>query len=145
MATLKAILAVASVAAIALVIGRGAWAQDAAGQASARPASDFRIKGAGMHRADGSVGLGPYTPDRACRLGVTRALVVMDCTAAPDGALSECSIVSETPADMGFGMATYVLAQRKLLSATPSPAADPPPGPRRVRLTIPVSTGSDCR
>jgi len=145
MARLRAILAAALLALASLAVGRVAWAQDPGAQASAPPASDFRIKGAGWHRADGSVGLGPYTPDRACRLGVARALVVMDCTAAPDGALSACGIVDERPRDMGFGVAATIMAQRKALTATPAPAASPAPGPRRVRLTIPISTGSDCR
>jgi hypothetical protein len=69
----------------------------------------------------------------------------MDCTAAPDGALSACSLVDEQPRDMGFGAATTIMAQRKALTATPAPAGVAAFGPRRVRLTIAISTGSDCR
>ena len=79
---------------------------------------------------------GPYTPERACRNGVLKALVVADCTAAPDGALSACRIVQEQPLDYGFGESVMIMAQRRVLVATPVP---PETGPQRVRLTIPIA------
>jgi len=110
----------------------GVSAQDAA----APPASDFVIKGIDSYWTQRAGTEGPYTPDRACRTGVHSAGVVMDCKAAPDGALSDCSIVDERPRDMGFGQSAYVMAQRHVLMATPAPSET---GPRLVRLTIPIS------
>ena len=110
----------------------GVSAQDAA----APPASDFVIKGIDSYWLQRAGTEGPYTPDRACRMGVHSAGVVMDCKAAPDGALSDCSIVDERPRDMGFSQSVYVMAQRHVLMATPAPAET---GPRPVRLAIPIS------
>jgi hypothetical protein len=121
----------ALLASIALVAGH-VLAQAPAGLL----ASGFIIQGIDPDWIKRSGTEGPYTPDRACRLGVTKALVVADCTAAPDGALSACRIVQEQPSDDGFGQSVLAMAARRVLVATPVP---PETGPQRVRLTIPIA------
>jgi TonB family protein len=44
-------------------------------------------------------------PDKALRLGVEVGEVVLDCPVDIEGRIASCWIVSETPADVGFGQA----------------------------------------
>ena len=46
-----------------------------------------------------------YYPDRALRMNQGGSATVQ-CTVTKSGALTGCSILSETPADFGFGQAT---------------------------------------
>jgi protein TonB len=54
--------------------------------------------------------LARYYPDRAMRLG-EGGRVVMSCGVTALGSVTNCQVVSETPADMGFGEAAKKLAR----------------------------------
>jgi hypothetical protein len=129
-----------ALATAAVLVSAALVAGQVLAQGAAAPApSDFVIKGIDRDWIRRAGTEGPYTPDRACRMGVRQAVVVMDCTARPDGALVGCLIVDETPRDMGFGASVMIMAGRHVLTATPLPADAAAAGPRRVRLTIPIS------
>jgi len=50
-----------------------------------------------------------FYPDRAQRYNVSGAAVI-DCLVDSEGYLSDCTVVSETPADYGFGAAELQMA-----------------------------------
>ena len=50
-----------------------------------------------------------YYPDLAFRRRA-EGQAKLSCTVTPDGALTACQVLEETPADMGFGIATKYLA-----------------------------------
>lgn len=58
----------------------------------------------------------PEFPEPARINGVRQARVVLQCLASATGALSNCTVVEETPADHGFGEATILAARRARLS-----------------------------
>ena len=68
---------------------------------------------------------------KAARLG---GRVLMACDVAPDGALTNCVVVSETPADQGFGEAALRLAPRFRMS--PLSGEGRPVGGGKVRIPI---------
>lgn len=47
----------------------------------------------------------PEFPERALARGITTGAATLQCKASSNGSLSECSVISETPADAGFGQA----------------------------------------
>jgi protein TonB len=54
--------------------------------------------------------LARYYPDRAARLGVEGS-ATLTCAVAANGGVRDCSVLSETPADAGFGAAALKLAR----------------------------------
>lgn len=75
----------------------------------------------------------PQYPQRAAEQGITGGVVVLTCQISPNGAPSNCSVTSETPADAGFGLA----ALRAMASARLSPATvDSAPAGARFRNTM---------
>ena len=64
----------------------------------------------GFHSECGSAG--PYTPEKACRMGV-HGVAVIDCRVDRDGTLGACSVVSETPTAFSFGVAALRMAERR--------------------------------
>lgn len=69
-----------------------------------------------------------YYPVRAQRLGLDGHAVI-DCKVAADEHLSDCAVVSEEPADFGFGDAALKLAPLFVLRAGTAPGAS---------ITIPI-------
>lgn len=55
-------------------------------------------------------------PERALSRGVREGSVALSCTPQPNGSLTGCSVVSETPAGAGFGQAALSAARRARLS-----------------------------
>ena len=51
-----------------------------------------------------------YYPDRAQRMGVSGHATIA-CTVNADGMVGDCSIISETPSDQGFGDAALKLSK----------------------------------
>lgn len=72
-------------------------------------------------RPDGAQAKGAW-PAEAARQGIEGRGVVR-CKAGADGALSDCRLISETPAGMGFGAAVLSLASSYLWQPTGDPAA----------------------
>jgi protein TonB len=54
--------------------------------------------------------LARYYPERAQRMGVSGSATI-SCTVTAQGTLSDCSVVSEDPADGGFGEATLRISK----------------------------------
>lgn len=54
--------------------------------------------------------LARYYPDRAQRMGVEGS-ATLSCSVAANGAVHDCGVVAETPADAGFGAAALKLAR----------------------------------
>ncbi len=79
---------------------------------------------------------GPYMPDRACRNGVGGAAVI-DCETGPDGGLYDCSIVSESLRDFGFGPASLAMARARAITVPPTP--NDPGGFHPVRVVVPLT------
>lgn len=63
-------------------------------------------------------GPGPYYPDRAARSGIS-GVAVIQCALSADGALDNCSVVSETPKGVGFGEVALLMARRRAMGAQP--------------------------
>ena len=82
---------------------------------------------------------GPYTPDRACRVGVRKALAVIDCKVGLDGTLSACSVVADDPPDYGFGEAAIKMAQRHVMTTSPVLVDGKPVADHVVRLSLPFN------
>ncbi|WP_420478315.1 energy transducer TonB [Brevundimonas sp. FT23028] len=59
-----------------------------------------------VHRA------APDFPSRAMANGITSGRVNLRCTAGENGALTDCEIMEETPAEQGFGRAALDAARR---------------------------------
>ncbi|WP_366513462.1 TonB family protein [uncultured Brevundimonas sp.] len=60
-------------------------------------------------------------------------VVTLECAVAPDGAVGECRVLSETPPGQGFGRAAVEGAQRARLN--------PRSGDAKVRFTIRFEEG----
>lgn len=71
-------------------------------------------------------------PERAQSRGLTGGAVTLDCRSNPDGSLSDCNIVSETPAGAGFGQAVLAASRRARLSPR---SLDSAAAGARVRFT----------
>jgi len=61
---------------------------------------------------------GPYTPERAARMGLG-GLAVIQCALALSGRLNSCTLVAEGPLDMAYGAAALKMASAGYLRATP--------------------------
>jgi hypothetical protein len=107
-------------------------------ETSSPPLGDIKIVDFGeWTRKDGTAG--PFTPDRACRMGVRKALAVIDCKVGLDGTLSACSVVDESPRDFGFGAAAIKMAQRHFMTSSPVLVDGRPVADHVVRLSLPFS------
>lgn len=74
----------------------------------------------------------PSFPVAAMDQGVREARTILDCAASADGRLSDCVVMAETPAGLGFGEAsTAAVADAKLSRRTQEAASG-----RRVRFSI---------
>ena len=58
----------------------------------------------------------PEYPALAITNGVTEGRTTLQCVVNPDGWLSNCQIIDETPAGHGFGQATLAAAARARIS-----------------------------
>ncbi len=67
---------------------------------------------------------GPYTPDRACRMGVRHGVAVLSCQVEAKGKLSRCQLVTDSPRDYGFVLAAGIMAQRGELTAPTAPPSN---------------------
>jgi len=74
-----------------------------------------------------------YYPDRAQRMEVGGQAVV-DCRIGPEGKLEDCKVLSESPAEYGFGEAAIRLT--KFMELAPPSEKDKRKG--RMRRIIPV-------
>ena|GEM_PF-1296867 len=83
-------------------------------------------------------GPGPYFPERATRLKVSGE-VVLQCRLLASGLLEACAVVSESPADFGFGDASLLMAKREAVTARPLVVEGQPVDGESVRLTIPFN------
>lgn len=72
-------------------------------------------------------------PERALARGVYEGRVDLLCTLHPDGRLSECEVVEETPAGMGFAAAALRGARHARVSI---PEGQPVPEGARMRLNL---------
>lgn len=80
----------------------------------------------------------PVFPERARENGVTRGGVTLSCAVSRAGSLSNCSIVSESPAGMGFGREALSAVLRAQVSPTTADAATNGATARfRVEFTTP--------
>ncbi len=75
----------------------------------------------------------PEFPERAMARRVTEGSASVACSAAPDGTLSHCRIVSETPPGVGFGPSALSAARSARLS--PESVQDAAPG-SEVRFVL---------
>lgn len=76
-------------------------------------------------------------PERALSRGIETGSATLECTVQPNGSLSRCNIVSETPSGAGFGQAAAQAAARARIS--PRTVDGLAPG-GSVRFTLPFST-----
>lgn len=75
----------------------------------------------------------PEYPDAAARQGVAEGAAVLSCKVTSAGTLADCAVVSETPADAGFGQAALnSMGAARLRPAT----VDGVETPGRARFTI---------
>lgn len=58
----------------------------------------------------------PEFPERAMARGITTGAATLQCKATPNGSLTECSVLSETPAGAGFGQSALRAARTGRLS-----------------------------
>jgi protein TonB len=72
-------------------------------------------------------------PDRALRQNIS-GRVTLSCTVNADGTVSGCSVVSENPADYGFGDAAIRLS--KQFKMRPQTADGQPVGGANVRIPL---------
>jgi TonB family protein len=70
-------------------------------------------------------------PERAAREGIG-GQAKLQCLVAPDGGLTHCQVLSEAPADQGFGAAALALAPQFQMTRPPSDAKNP------SEVTIPI-------
>jgi periplasmic protein TonB len=129
---------VAAAILLTLLVASAAWAIDPA----APPTGDVKIADFGdWTRAAGTAG--PFTSDWACRNGVRKALVVIDCKVGLDGTLSACSVVTEDPPDYGFGDSAIKMAQRHAITSSPVVVDGKPIADHIVRLSLPFTLPPD--
>jgi hypothetical protein len=99
------------------------------------PSGDVKVANFGAWtRAAGTAG--PYTPERACRMGVPKGLAVIDCKVDLDGTLSACAVVADAPLDFGFGEAATKMAQRHVLTTSPVLVDGKPVADHIIRLSV---------
>ena len=67
---------------------------------------------------------GPYYPERAVRMNV-HGYAVIACHVAPDQSLADCRILTEAPADFGFGIAAVYMAKNGWMKAALPDAQEP--------------------
>jgi beta-lactamase regulating signal transducer with metallopeptidase domain len=80
----------------------------------------------------------PRLPATALSSGVAEGRVRLTCTAEADGRLSDCSVVNETPAGVGFGAAAIEAAESSRISTEMiDPATDRPTVTFGVRFRLP--------
>lgn len=60
----------------------------------------------------------PEYPSQAEAAGVTSGAVTLECTASANGGLSDCAVLSEFPADLGFGPAALAAAPSARVSSS---------------------------
>jgi len=72
-----------------------------------------------------------FYPDRAQRMEVNGRAVI-NCGVTPQGKLIDCKLVSETPADYGFGEAALKMSAYFKMKPSPTPIPDD-------RVTIPIA------
>jgi len=70
---------------------------------------------------------GPFYPERAFRRG-QNGLALIQCNAAPDGALTACVMLADQPADQDFGNAALMMAKRGRILAAPRADGQPDTG-----------------
>ena len=75
----------------------------------------------------------PEYPERAMAAGILRGRVTVTCSVKPDGTLSGCDVVEETPAGSGFGQSALNAAAMGRLSLG---SVDPAGAAGRVSFTI---------
>ena len=75
-----------------------------------QPKPDPVIRSPNWVKKPGAEELARYYPERAQRLGL-EGRAAIGCTVTAKGALTACAVVSETPADAGFGEAALKLAR----------------------------------
>jgi hypothetical protein len=79
------------------------------------PTQPFELSDPEYVQAPGAAAAPTQLPASAANAGVKRALAVVDCTGAERGRLTDCAVVSETPAGMGIGEAALnALSTRRL-------------------------------
>lgn len=66
---------------------------------------------------------------------------VIDCTLAATGALRDCVVVAESPANVWFGVASLRMAQAGWLTAEPAEVDGLKVDGERVRITVPFLSG----
>jgi protein TonB len=79
-----------------------------------------------------------YYPDRATRTE-TSGSATLSCTVRANGTLEDCTIVSETPADYGFGGAALKLARIYRMRPKTADGASVEGGTVRVPITFKFS------
>ena len=67
----------------------------------------------------------PEFPERAISRRITEGSATIACSVEPDGGLSACRIVAETPPRVGFGAAALSAARRSRLSLESVGRAEP--------------------
>lgn len=77
--------------------------------------------------------VGPYYPEIAARMGVTGE-AVLECHTKERGELSDCTVISETPAGYYFGAASLRMAKGRWMRAEKTT----PPG-ELVRVRVPFT------
>jgi len=85
-------------------------------------------------------GPGPFYPERAERMRLGGE-VVADCRVSAKGELSDCAIVSETPAEAGFSEAVRAMAAKHWMKAAPRVVDGAPVADELVRLHVKFRVG----
>ena len=83
-------------------------------------------------------GAGPYYPDRAARFGLS-GVAVISCEPKPDGTLTACVVLSESPTNQDFGNAALVMARRKWITAPPKERSDDTGGAQQFQVPFVLS------
>ena len=86
-----------------------------------------------FHQWDDLGPVGPYYPERAVRMHQEGESVIL-CKLTVKSQLTDCSIVSESPAGFDFGNAALMLAKRGVVTANPGT----PDGATPVEMTVQV-------
>lgn len=81
----------------------------------------------------------PEFPERAMARGIESGRVELECQVQPNGSLTDCRTVDESPADAGFGQAAIAAARRSRVSPR---TVDGAPAGARVRWTSRFATAA---